>query len=140
MTDNDILVFKDEDDAKSVTSETSYGDPWKILIIDDEEDVHNVTLYMLEGQKYRERIFIFLHAYTAEEAKIILSEHEDIAVILLDVVMESDDSGLSLVKYIREELRNLAVRIILRTGQPGKAPAARVIVEYDIDDPPAKSL
>jgi len=134
MTDNDTLVFKDEETSGIITSETTYGSPWKILIVDDDEDVHSVTIFMLSGQKYRERTFSFLHAYSAEEAKSVLDEHEDIAVILLDVVMESDDSGLLLVKYVREKLRNLAVRIILRTGQAGKAPATRVILEYDIDD------
>ncbi|NLX19371.1 MAG: DUF3369 domain-containing protein, partial [Desulfobulbus sp.] len=67
-------------------------------------------------------------------ARKILIEHDDIAVILLDVVMETDDAGLQLVRYIREELNNRIVRIVLRTGQPGKAPPAKVILEYDIND------
>ena len=64
----------------------------------------------------------------------MLAAHPDTAIVLLDVVMETDDSGLLLVRYIREELKNRAVRIILRTGQPGKAPATQVILDYDIDD------
>ncbi|MDP3430157.1 MAG: DUF3369 domain-containing protein, partial [Desulfomicrobium sp.] len=132
MTDNDEILFKDE--ATPASASDAQGDGWKILIVDDEADVHNVTVYMLAGQKYRGRKFDFLHAYSGEEAKIVLAEHTDVAVILLDVVMETDDSGLRLVKYIREEMCNHEVRIILRTGQPGKAPAAKVILEYDIDD------
>ncbi len=132
MTDNDEILFKDETASASAPGEGDDG--WKILIVDDEADVHNVTVYMLAGQKYRGRRFNFLHAYSGEEAKIVLAQHSDVAVILLDVVMETDDSGLKLVKYIREELCNYVVRIILRTGQPGKAPAAQVILDYDIDD------
>ncbi len=132
MTDNDEILFKEEIQPPVSKFEAEEG--WKILIVDDEEDVHSVTVYMLSGQEYRGRAFTFLHAYSGEEAKIVLAEHPDVAVILLDVVMETDDSGLKLVKYVREEMCNYAVRIILRTGQPGKAPAAQVILHYDIDD------
>lgn len=133
MTDNDEILFKDEGPARPAVA-VAEGEPWKILIVDDEADVHSVTTYMLSGQKYRNRAFSFLHAMSGEEAKSVLAAHSDIAVVLLDVVMETDDSGLQIVKHIREDLKNLAVRIILRTGQPGKAPAAQVILEYDIDD------
>ena len=133
MTDNDEILFKDEIPPLA-PAQGAKDDGWKILIVDDEADVHTVTVYMLAGQEYRGHTFNFLHAYSGEEAKIVLAEHLDIAVILLDVVMETDDSGLRLVRYIREELCNYTVRIILRTGQPGKAPAAQVILDYDIDD------
>jgi CheY-like chemotaxis protein len=76
----------------------------------------------------------FLDAYSAKEARELLKNAEDIAIVLLDVVMEDEDSGLKLVRFIREELKNYEVRIILRTGQPGQAPEKRVIVDYDIND------
>ena len=130
-TSDDDILFKDEEPAQAHTvADTA----WKILIVDDEADVHSVTSYMLAGQKYQGRGFSFLHAYSGEEARAILAAEQDVAIVLLDVVMETDDSGLKLVRYIREELKNRAVRIILRTGQPGKAPATKVILEYDIDD------
>ncbi len=137
MSDSDEILFKDEPPeptrtALSPLSETD--EPWKILIVDDEADVHSVTTYMIKGTRYLGRRFEFLHAYNGREARQILEQHHDIAVILLDVVMETEDSGLHLVHFIREELQNRAVRIVLRTGQPGKAPAAQVILEYDIND------
>lgn len=132
MTSDDEILFKDEVPTSGVTTDSS--DAWKILVVDDEADVHSVTEYMLKGREYRGRPFQFLHAYSAKETKTVLAENPDVAVILLDVVMETDDAGLLLVKYIREDLKNKAVRIILRTGQPGKAPAAQVILDYDIDD------
>ncbi|MDY0274577.1 MAG: DUF3369 domain-containing protein [Desulfomicrobium sp.] len=131
MTDSDDILFKEESSAKASSLQST---PWKILIVDDEADVHNVTTFMLSGQRFQNRPMHFLHAYNGEEAKKILMHEQDIAIILLDVVMETDDSGLKLVHFIRQELKNLAVRIILRTGQPGKAPAAQVILDYDIDD------
>jgi signal transduction histidine kinase len=59
--------------------------------------------------------------------------------VLLDVIMETDAAGLDLVEYIRNEIKNETVRIILRTGQPGQAPERRVIVQYDINDYKAKT-
>ncbi|MBU1234251.1 MAG: DUF3369 domain-containing protein [Proteobacteria bacterium] len=137
FADSDEILFKDEPPEtprSAVSSRPVNGEPWKILIVDDEEEVHSVTTYMIKGMKYLGRKFQFFHAYSGEEAKEILARHQDMAVILLDVVMETDDSGLRLVRFIRDELQNHTVRIILRTGQPGKAPAAKVILEYDIND------
>ncbi len=107
---------------------------WKVLIIDDEPDVHTVTELALKRFNFDERGLEFLHAYSAAEAKVILSNESDLAIVFLDVVMESDQAGLELVSYIRQEIGNSAVRIILRTGQPGQAPEQTVIREYDIND------
>ncbi|NLY42264.1 MAG: DUF3369 domain-containing protein [Desulfovibrionales bacterium] len=131
MIDSDDILFKDETPVPAASTKSM---PWKILIVDDEADVHTVTTFMLAGQHFQNRPFSFLHAYSGPEARALLASEQDIAVILLDVVMETDDSGLQLVHFIRHELGNSAVRIILRTGQPGKAPAAQVILDYDIDD------
>jgi len=137
MSESDEILFKDElteSSPRYASSVAANDDPWKILIVDDEAEVHSVTTYMIKGMEYLGRKFMFLHAYSGQEARGILAQHQDIAVILLDVVMETEDSGLKLVHFIREELQNRAVRIVLRTGQPGKAPAAKVILEYDIND------
>lgn len=107
---------------------------WNILIVDDEKIVHESTKMVLSDFVYQEKGLNFLCAYNAEEAKTILRETDDIAVVLLDVVMEKDDSGLQLVKYIRDEIQNKFIRIILRTGQPGQAPEEEVVLNYDIND------
>ena len=108
--------------------------PWKILIVDDQEEVHQVTEMVLNDFIYEQRGIEFLRAYSTAEAKEILNQQDDIAVILLDVVMDEDDSGLKLVRYIRDDLENELVRIVLRTGQPGEAPEKEVIRDYDIND------
>lgn len=108
--------------------------PWKILIVDDEAEVHQVTQLALQKFTYADRGLTFLCAYSAQEAQNILCTHPDIAIILLDVVMESSHAGLHLIHYIREELGNQTVRIILRTGQPGEAPEEAIIRKYDIND------
>ncbi|MES3020646.1 MAG: diguanylate cyclase [Pseudomonadota bacterium] len=113
--------------------------PWRVAVIDDAPDVHSVTHLVLRNVIFRDRPIEFFDAYSAEEGRRLLAEVPDIAVILLDVVMENDQAGLDLVSYVRDELRNKDVRIILRTGQPGQAPEKEVIIKYDINDYKQKS-
>jgi response regulator RpfG family c-di-GMP phosphodiesterase len=108
--------------------------PWKIVIVDDEKDIHTITKMALKRFTLEGRGLTFLHAYSAEEGKKILAEEKDVALVFLDVVMETDDAGLMLAKWMREVLNNHFTRIVLRTGQPGQAPEEKVIVEYDIND------
>lgn len=108
--------------------------PWKLLLVDDEPEIHEVTRLVLNNFRFEGRPLQFLSAYNIAEAKSILQSHDDIAATLLDVVMETESAGLDLVKYIREELNNHQIRIVLRTGQPGQAPEHEVISNYDIND------
>ncbi|HPE37308.1 MAG TPA: response regulator receiver protein, partial [Spirochaetales bacterium] len=97
------------------------------MIADDDEEVHAVTKLVLRGKRVLGRELELLSVKSAAACRELLSEDDSVAVILLDVVMETDDAGLRLVRWIREELGNHAIRIILRTGQPGQAPEERVI-------------
>ncbi|MCD6584950.1 MAG: DUF3369 domain-containing protein [Desulfobacteraceae bacterium] len=108
--------------------------PWKIIIADDEVEVHNVTKMVLDDYVFEGQSLEFLSAYSGEETKQLICANSDTAIILLDVVMETDDAGLQLARYIRQDLKNSFVRIILRTGQPGKAPERDVIIDYDINE------
>ena len=108
--------------------------PWNVLIVDDEESIHAITELVLGNFRFDGRPLHFFNAYSAKEAREILAQQNDIALVLLDVVMESDNAGLELVKYIRNDLQNQMVRIVLRTGQPGSAPEEEVITSYDIND------
>ncbi|MBI1206409.1 MAG: response regulator [Azospirillum sp.] len=112
--------------------------PWKVLVVDDEPDVHTMTALILADLRFKGRPAAFLGAYSAAEARIILNEVPDIAVALIDVVMEEDHAGLGLARMIREDIGNREIRIILRTGQPGQAPQRQVVIDYDINDYRAK--
>ena len=107
---------------------------WTILVADDEKHVHELTQLLLEDFRFENIPLNILNAYTGAEAKEFLRTRNDIALALLDVVMETDDAGLEVARYAREELNNRYTRIVLRTGQPGHAPEARVIRDFDIDD------
>lgn len=107
---------------------------WKLLVVDDEPDVIALTQLSLKGFRFAGRDLEILPARSAYAARAILAEHTDIALALIDVVMETDDAGLRLVEHIRGELGNAMLRIVIRTGQPGVAPERFVIDHYDIDD------
>src|SRR6476620_5030149 len=115
------------------------GPRWKIAVIDDEPAVHDGTRFALHDYRLNGQGLEILSAYSAAEGRELMRNHPDVAVVLLDVIMESDTAGLGLVEFIRKELKNETVRIILRTGQPGQAPERRVIVDYDINDYKAKT-
>lgn len=107
---------------------------WNILVVDDEKDIHSVIRLALDGFSFQNKSINIIDAYSGKEAREILSKTEDIAVVLLDVVMETDNAGLNFVKFIREEIKNPFVRVILWTGQPGHAPKKEVVVSYEIND------
>jgi response regulator RpfG family c-di-GMP phosphodiesterase len=131
----EAVFFADEPEGSVPSRQQSGGKgAWKVLVVDDEEEVHAVTKLVLADFSYENKGLLFLHAYSGKEARALIAEHPDTAIIFLDVVMEKNDAGLEVVRHIREELKNSFVRIILRTGQPGQAPAEKVIIEYDIND------
>jgi CheY-like chemotaxis protein len=130
--DDDQLVFMDEDcdtDQQNALQKT----PWLILIADDDYNVHETTILALHGAAIHGRPLQFLHAYSAHEARDIIEKSPDLALVLLDVVMETVDAGLLLVNTIRNELAKPDLRIVLRTGQPGYAPEIEVNKNYAID-------
>ncbi|MCG8368565.1 MAG: response regulator, partial [Pseudanabaenales cyanobacterium] len=130
LPNEDELFFADEEAA----DEDSSSAAWKILLVDDDKGVHQVTQLALKFFTFENRHLEFISAYSAREAKRLIANHADIALVLLDVIMETHDAGLIVAKYIREEIRNKAVRIVLRTGQPGESPEEDVVVKYDIND------
>ncbi|GBC61711.1 hypothetical protein DENIS_2673 [Desulfonema ishimotonii] len=130
--DDDQLLFADE--SPSPAADAARQQAWKVIIADDEKEVHTVTEMVLSDYQFEGRTLMFLNTYSGEETRRLIEEHPDTAILLLDVVMESKDSGLEVVRYIRDHLENRFVRIILRTGQPGEAPENEVITKYDIND------
>jgi CheY-like chemotaxis protein len=132
-SDNDLIIDDDED-LPSAQAREPEPDPWQILIVDDDVDVHVVTKFALSNASFQGRRLGFLHAYSGKEALTVLQEHPGVALVLLDVIMETDDAGLRVARQIRSDLHNELARIVLRTGQPGQALEHAIIVDYDIND------
>jgi diguanylate cyclase (GGDEF)-like protein len=131
-TNDDFLFIDDSNDDDIFTEES--GDTWKVLIVDDDPEIHSVTQLALSDLIVLDRRLEYLHAYSGQDACQLVEDNDDIVLVLLDVVMETDDAGLNVVKHIRNNLKRQDIRIVLRTGQPGYAPEESVIKDYDIND------
>jgi diguanylate cyclase (GGDEF)-like protein len=130
---NDDFLFIDDSDEDEIL-DTSLVGTWKVLIVDDDPEIHSVTKLALSDLIVLGRRLEYIHAYSGADACKLIEENNDIVLVLLDVVMETDGAGLNVVKYIREDLDRQDIRIVLRTGQPGYAPEESVIKDYDIND------
>jgi diguanylate cyclase (GGDEF)-like protein len=130
---HDDFLFIDDSDGNEILDDSDKA-AWRVLIVDDDPEIHTVTKLALSDLIVLGRRLEYVHAYSGQAACKLIDENQDIVLVLLDVVMEADDAGLNVVKYIREELKRQDIRIVLRTGQPGYAPEESVIKEYDIND------
>lgn len=124
------LIFAQEEQSETQSNKEIK----KILIVDDDKAIHDVTNIALESMKFSHFELQVFNAYSFSEAIKILEEHDDIALALIDVVMEAPEAGLNLVNYIREEMENEFIRLIIRTGQANDFPPMHVIQHYDIND------
>ncbi|MDR0570143.1 MAG: DUF3369 domain-containing protein [Clostridiales Family XIII bacterium] len=129
---NDLMNFLQDDHDEDIDSDPQ--DCWKVMVIDDEQSVHDVTRYMLKRFIFMDKGVELIGAYSSKEAELILEKERGIALMLVDVVMETDDAGLRLIKWYRDASINPCTRIVLRTGQPGQAPEQNIIMEYDLHD------
>jgi len=127
---DDRMVFAPEDGGAPLAEKT----PWTVLVVDDDEDVHKVTRLALQALKVRGRPLRLVSAYSGLEAVEVMRQDPGIALILMDVVMETEHAGLEAVAAIRTGLANRSVRIVVRTGQPGLAPPAELVRRFAIDD------
>lgn len=126
----DALLFQDEEETSDLTA----AKPWKVLIVDDDHSIHDITKLALKNLIVKDRPVVFTSVYSAQEARELLERDNSFAVTIMDVVMETVHAGLDLTEYIRRKLLNPYIRIIIRTGQSGKAPEKYVIDNYDIND------
>jgi CheY-like chemotaxis protein len=119
VEDDDRELISVVDDSDSAADANRSTPPWVMLIVDDDRDVHDGTRIALAGARVLGRRIETLHAYSAEQAREMLVANKAIDLLLLDIVMETEDAGLRLVAEIRDGLARRNVRIIIRTGQPG---------------------
>src|SRR5258705_3095093 len=126
MAEDDIVQLIEDPGHKPAEQ----GPRWKVAVIDDEPAVHDGTRFALNDYRLNGQGLEILSAYSAAEGRELMRNHPDVAVLLLDLILESDTAGLDLLGVIRNQLKNETVRVILRTRQPGQAPERRVSVHY----------
>ncbi|MDM4767887.1 EAL domain-containing protein [Pelomonas sp. SE-A7] len=137
MADNERILLIDTDEDEAAAGPVL--PPWRVLVVDDDDEVHQATRYSLRRTEIMGRPLELVHTHSGGETEALLERDRDFSLILLDVVMESPQAGLNLVQYIREHCGMNEARIILRTGQPGFAPELPIIQAYDINDYRTKS-
>ncbi len=129
----DELIFAAEAADDEEQAPERAGAPWRVLVVDDDPDVFRVTELSLKRLRFRDRAVQLLTASSVSAARVQLDQERDIALALIDVVMETETAGLDLIRTIRTEFGLTDMRIVLRTGQPGQAPEPDVILNYEID-------
>jgi len=107
---------------------------WKVLISDDDEGIHQITNLILSKEKFDDISIELINKYSAKETIEYLKTHDDIAVIILDMIMEKDDSGISVINEIRDTIKNKHIRIVIRTGQASDKSIYKLINDYEIND------
>lgn len=125
----EILFANEQPDAAS-----EHTDMWKLLIVDDDESIHDITKLALKNLKFKGKRIEFSSAYSAKESIELLAKDEKFSIVLLDIGMETKDAGLEVAQFIRKDLHDNLTRIIIRTGQPGDTPEHQIIENYDIND------
>lgn len=136
--ENDFL-FQNEPVFSTPPSPHFQLDTWPVLIVDDDDEIHKLSKLVLNTYQYQGKNLTLYHAYNSEQALKFIQSIDNLSLILLDVVMETDDSGLKIAGHVREVFNNTLVRIILRTGQPGEMPEHEVMLNYDINDYKSKT-
>ena len=128
------MLFAEEDPKLLVSPEWRPKNTWCVLMVDDDAEVHTVTRLALRGYEFQGRSLEFVSAFSGKEGQQVFEDRQDIAVAIVDVVMERDQAGLELVDYVRHTLDNHRTRLVVRTGQPGLVSRQNSIVQYEIDD------
>ncbi len=134
MSNNELLSFSENGKHFSSSPQNKIPAHWNLLVVDDDKSVHEVTQLVLRNITVLDRKIEIHVAYSAKQARELLVSNTTFAFALIDVVMETDTAGLSLVKWIREIRKDSNIRLVLRTGQPGEAPEQDIISRYDIHD------
>ncbi|WP_353093789.1 HD domain-containing phosphohydrolase [Tissierella praeacuta] len=111
----------------------SKNGPWKVLIVDDDNFIHRMLKEVNKNLVFEDKGIMFYSAYTSSEAIEILKENEDVALVLVDVFLEDRDTGLNFVKYIREDVKDFDIRLVLMTGKGSNILQDKIILNYDIN-------
>jgi class 3 adenylate cyclase/CheY-like chemotaxis protein len=148
-SDDDELLLDDGDEVAAPSTSPAgsapaasdgSAPPWRVLIVDDDADVLVMTRLALRGLRVDGVAVSTVVASSAAEARDILSAQPGaFALAIVDVVMESEHAGLDFLRWIRANVVDASLRLVLRTGQPGTAPEGGIVGSYDIHDYLAKT-
>ena len=87
-----------------------------ILVAADDPDMLAVTRLSRRTATHAGRRLRLLAAASGPEAVAVLRANPDVALVSMDIVMETDTAGLEACRAIRNTLGNRLVRLVVRTG------------------------
>ena len=129
IPDDDKINFLEEEGSSD-----SSGLSWLVLVVDDEKVVHDVTNLFLKGLVIHARKFETLNAYTGKDAIEILKSREDIDLVFLDCIMESEDAGFEVARYVKNVLGRTIPIIVMKSGEVGMDPEDILVAHPEIDE------
>ena len=107
---------------------------WPVLLVDDDPAIL-ALMSLVVGRETLDGVGVeILKASSAAEARRLLTARTDIAVAVIDVIMETESAGLDLVRWLAESPAHAATRRVLHTGQPGEGREEQVTRAADIHD------
>ncbi|MDY6804726.1 MAG: PAS domain S-box protein [Cyanobacteriota bacterium] len=123
----------------NINADLGVNNTWKVLLIDKEEQFHQSALKVLRDFTIQGRGLSILSAFSRLEAEELIANNRDTALILLENNLETNNSGLELAAFIREELKQRLTRIILLAGKAEEEPDIATIIDLEVDDRQVKS-
>ena len=88
---------------------------WKVLVVDDDPSVLLISKMLLKKIEPMGRKIEVFTASSEKEAREYFKDSIEFDLILLDVIMERNESGFELAKFIKLECHSSA-RILIRSG------------------------
>ena len=120
-------------DGATTTQPTATSGGWPVLIIDDDDSILQITRLVLSRVTVNGRPVKLVFATSSEQARA-LCRNMEFAVIVVDVVMETDRAGLDFVTWLRAQPFGKRPQVVIRTGQPGSIPEREVLCNAKIND------
>jgi CheY-like chemotaxis protein len=112
---------------------------WKILVVDDDWGTFEITTLALKNLPHFNDTLELYYAPSAAAAIKFLKNNHNVAIILLDIVMESNDAGLKVIDYVRDVQNDFFTQIVVRTGYHGPISENGLMFLYDIQGYLSKS-
>ncbi|MTI09031.1 EAL domain-containing protein [Curvivirga aplysinae] len=140
MSKDHVMLSHDDDDAEQFLDLYSSEDrnvtkhAWCMLLVDDDESIHQRVRDEIENFRFEGCKIEVLHAYNAIEAKELLLNNAHIAVIFHDYVSDRAQASFNFVDFVRNDLGNSEIRIILRGTRYSTFTDWDLISRYDISD------
>lgn len=108
--------------------------PWLVLVVDDEDSMREMIRIWLRDLTYQGRPVEVLEATSKLEALQVLRRTPEVAVVLLDQVLEGPNDGIETALYIRRTLGLRETRVILNTALDQALPKLDVLQREEVND------